>query len=236
MSLYIPHVFMNIGEDRIEKVFEKLRLGKIKHVDFVLKPNGKSSAYVHLDHWYDNVASVNFQERVRNPDKEARIVYDEPWYWVVLENTSQKRATGQRKMYIDLSGLTTPSKINNKPVIPDTPIKKTVFKDRIPISCNYDYESWKVKNSATIKNLNSDFDIESVFKTDDNDMITIDGRYIKTIEDENASLRKALQSKTDENLSVKNEYKHMEHMLNDEIACLRLKVSLLEDQLAVNIV
>jgi hypothetical protein len=226
---------MNIGEDRIQKVFEKLRLGKIKHVDFVLKPNGKSSAYVHLEQWYDNVASVNFQERVRNPEKEARIVYDEPWYWVVLENTSQKRLPRQRKMYIDVSGLNTPS--SSKPVvIPDTPIKKTDFKDRIPISCSYDYESWKIKNNGTIKNLNSDFDIEAVFKKDDNDMISIDGRYIKTVEDENASLRKALQSKTDEMLSLKNDYKHRENMLNDDIACLKLKVSLLEDQLANNLV
>jgi len=222
---------MNIGEDRIQKVFEKLRLGKIKHVDFVLKPNGKSSAYVHLEQWYDNVASVNFQERVRNPEKEARIVYDEPWYWVVLENTSQKKMPRQRKMYIDVSGLNTPS--SSKPVvIPDTPIKKTLFKDRIPISCSYDYESWKIKNSGTIKNLNSDFDIEAVFKKDDNDMISIDGRYINTIEDENTSLRKTLQSKNDEMLSLKHDYKHRENMLNDEIACLKLKVSLLEDQLS----
>lgn len=223
MSIYIPHVFMNIGEDRIKKVFEKLRLGKVKHVDFVLKQNGKSSAYIHLEHWYDNVASVNFQERVRNPDKEARIVYDEPWYWVVLENTSQKRQK-QRKMYIDVSGLKTPP--SSKAItIPDTPVKNK------PISCNYDYESWKLNNPIT---RDVCLDIESLIKEDYNDLMSIDGRYIKTIEDENVSLRKALEDKTKEALRYSYEiaeHNHQINMLNDEISCLKLQVSILKDQL-----
>jgi hypothetical protein len=33
---------------------------------------------------------------------EARVVYDEPWYWIVLENKARKHIPGERKPRIDL--------------------------------------------------------------------------------------------------------------------------------------
>ena len=94
ISLYIPHVFCNIDEARIAHIFDSLLLGKVSHVDFVPKTDrcGKSynAVYVHFNYWYNTVAAANFQEKVRNPEKEARLVYDEPWYWVVLENKSNR--------------------------------------------------------------------------------------------------------------------------------------------------
>jgi hypothetical protein len=121
MSIYIPHVFANILPDVISKTFEDLKYGKVKHIDFVDKmdKNGKMyhSVYVHFEYWYDNVACKNIQERVKNPDKEARIVYKEPWYWICLENTSTTNGnvgnskkisgskTGERKIKINLDDL-----------------------------------------------------------------------------------------------------------------------------------
>jgi hypothetical protein len=92
ISLFIPRVFINIREQRIVKIFHILRIGKVSKIDFVWKRgrNGKpyNSVFVHFDHWYDNTASRNFQARVRDPAQDALLVYDDPWYWVVLENTS----------------------------------------------------------------------------------------------------------------------------------------------------
>jgi hypothetical protein len=92
LSLFIPRVFENIREESIIKVFETLCIGSVNYVDFVQKQgkNGKIyyAAFIHFNHWYDNTASRNFQERVLNPNKEARLVYDDPWYWIVFENTS----------------------------------------------------------------------------------------------------------------------------------------------------
>lgn len=94
ISLYIPHVFKNITSDRIVQIFESLRIGKVNYIDLVSKV-GKNgyyySVYVHFDYWYDNVAARNFQKRVLDPKKEARLVYDDPWYWIVLENTDTQR-------------------------------------------------------------------------------------------------------------------------------------------------
>jgi hypothetical protein len=94
LSLFIPYVFLNITEDRISRVFENNHLGVVDYVDFVRKTdkNGKpyNAVYVHFSHWFNSSAVENFQERVLNPDKEARVVYDDPWYWIVLQNTGAK--------------------------------------------------------------------------------------------------------------------------------------------------
>ena len=89
LSLFIPRVFSNISETRISQTFHKLGYGKVSRVDFVEK-NGATgnykSAYIHFDYWYDNDSSIRFQEKVSDPEREARIVYDDPWFWIVLEN------------------------------------------------------------------------------------------------------------------------------------------------------
>lgn len=96
ISVFIPHMFKNFTGEYIAEVFEKLKIGAVDHVDFVSKVDrsGRSynAAYVHFKHWFDGAIAANFQERVLNPKKEARIVHDDPWYWIVLENTAKKQA------------------------------------------------------------------------------------------------------------------------------------------------
>ena len=97
MSLFIPRVFSTITEERVKKTFESLDLGKVKRVDFVAKLGGYNSVYVHFEYWYNTSTVQNFQDRVRNVDKPARIVYDDPWFWIVLENKTKKYISGARK-------------------------------------------------------------------------------------------------------------------------------------------
>jgi len=107
LSIYIPHVFPNFTTEYIAGVFETLDLGRVDHIDFVAKQdkNGKNynAAYVHFAEWFDGPATEHFQERVINPNKEARIIHDEPWYWIVLENNAKKFEPGARKQTLDLS-------------------------------------------------------------------------------------------------------------------------------------
>jgi hypothetical protein len=109
MSVYIPHVFGNVTKELMIKTIEFQSLGKVNKIDFVEKmgKNGNTynSAFVHFEYWYDNISSVHFQERVKNPDKEARIVYQDPWFWVCFENTGKKHIPGERKERINLKGL-----------------------------------------------------------------------------------------------------------------------------------
>lgn len=110
MSLYIPHVFDNITKEEIIKTFKSQSLGQIKSIDFVSKV-GKNNvpynaAYLHFDYWFNNTAVYNFQEKLKNPEKECRVIYDDPWYWVVLENKTKKHLPYDRKPRIALQDLT----------------------------------------------------------------------------------------------------------------------------------
>jgi hypothetical protein len=99
------------------KTIEFQGLGKVKTIDFVEKmdKNGKlyNTAFVHFDYWYDNISSGHFQERVKNPDKEARIVYKDPWFWVCFENTGKKHIPGERKERINIKDLKELKETNN---------------------------------------------------------------------------------------------------------------------------
>ena len=116
MSIYIPRVFISISKEFIINIFEELKYGKVKQIDFVDKLDSKGviyhAAYIHFEYWYENIACKNFQERIKNPEKEARIVYKEPWYWICLENTSlniknkmKEINSGERKIKINLDDL-----------------------------------------------------------------------------------------------------------------------------------
>ena len=109
ISLYIPRVFINFFKCDIAMIFESLSIGKVKNIDLVLKmgKDGKeyNSAYIHFEYWYDNVAAINFQDRVLDPNQEARLIYDEPWYWIVLENKAKKFIPGEKKARINLGDL-----------------------------------------------------------------------------------------------------------------------------------
>jgi len=123
MSIYIPHVFENITKEHIYYVFEILRIGRISHIDFIMKTSKNkpyNCAYIHFEFWYNNIANINLQEKIRNPEKEARIVYDDPWFWLILENTASKTVEGERKPCINLEyfGLS-----NKKTETVDEPLK-----------------------------------------------------------------------------------------------------------------
>jgi hypothetical protein len=107
MSLYIPHVFGNVTKEMMIKTIEFQGLGKVEKIDFVEKmgKNGKiyNSAFVHFEHWYENISAIHFQERVKDKNKEARIVYKDPWFWVCFENTGKKHIPGERKERININ-------------------------------------------------------------------------------------------------------------------------------------
>jgi len=107
MSLYIPHVFTNFTAEYISNVFNYSNIGIVDHVDLVAKIDKQdkpyNAVYIHFAYWFDNLFAKNFQAEVIDPKKEARIIHDDPWFWIVLENTAKKHVPGARKECIDLS-------------------------------------------------------------------------------------------------------------------------------------
>jgi len=89
LSVYIPRVFNNISSDRIAQVFQNLRLGRVHHVDFVPRVDSDEAkmAFVHFEYWNtNNPACQHLIERIQDPAREARVVYEDPYYWLVLPN------------------------------------------------------------------------------------------------------------------------------------------------------
>lgn len=109
ISLFIPHIFANLSKELVTEVLEyDYKIGKISHIDFVEKTgaDGKpyNAAYVHFEYWNEDMETLQFQQEVLRSEKGYRVVYDTPWFWIVLENKKKPRqVAGYRKPRLDLS-------------------------------------------------------------------------------------------------------------------------------------
>ena len=190
ISLYIPHIFANFSKEFVAGLFADMNIGKVKHIDFVLKvgKDGKeyNSAYIHFEHWYENPEAREFQERVLNQNKEARIVYDEPWYWIVLENKSCKVESGARKPRIDL-GTSHFSPLSNETSLPVSTRLPEIKSLKVAESFNPDdFEEFFEPNEEQEAEMD---EIEAALQEKDKYFMRLDIRYVETIEAENIMLR-----------------------------------------------
>jgi len=112
MSIYIPHVFPNFDKEYIAGVFQNMEIGNVSHVDLVSKMDrqGKAynAAYIHFNYWYTGPSAHNLQAKILDPNQEAKIMHQDPWFWICLENKRKKHVSGERKQIINLA-----------PVLPD---------------------------------------------------------------------------------------------------------------------
>lgn len=213
VSLFIPHVFPNFTKEYVTEAFK--HYGKVNHVDFVAKidRNGApfNSAYVHFDYWFDTCDNYLFQRRLFNPDQEARVYHDNPWYWVVLENKSKKHVSGGRKPCIDLGSasvisVSTPAKPILRRECPGAPVKDQAYSlfvswpegqrqlwqdddDVCPIEAPLsigpnDYPDL-LSDYGADEMLDQMDEIDAELEAEDAALVTIDGRYVQEIEREN---------------------------------------------------
>jgi len=204
ISLYIPHIFANFSKEYVANVFEDQNIGKIKNIDFVSKfgQDGKpfSAAYIHFDNWYENTGSLNFQQKVINPNKEARLMYEDPWYWIVLENKARKVVSGDRKPRIDLGNFPAISTSQVTPVkekkdnCPNAPVKAKSYSQAVDVkSLQASFEAAMDKIDSEMEEVLDEMDaIEDVMEEEDQYLVSIDSRYVDTLEFENMDLRSQL--------------------------------------------
>jgi hypothetical protein len=93
MALFIPRVFPQwINETTLADIFHKQNIGLVYKVSISKKRKEKKdkhpifNAFVYFTAWYDTQVSYNLQQRLTGPQKQARIIYDDPWYWTVFEH------------------------------------------------------------------------------------------------------------------------------------------------------
>ena len=105
LVIYIPRMNTFWGTpEKVKEVFLKQNIGKVSRVDIIKKRVTKQrkrerkhvggdymrSAHVYFKTWFDTEANRNLQARIMDPAKEARVVIDEPWYWLLLESNRNK--------------------------------------------------------------------------------------------------------------------------------------------------
>ena len=216
ISLYIPHVFANISKKMVADTFENLRIGNVKRVDFVHKKSSNgdfNAAYIHFNYWCDNVAACNFKDRVLNPNTEARIVYDEPWYWIVLENKRAKVKSSDRKQRINLEALSKPQVEDEIKMMTNQDFANLFKNQELESSCNQDEEDFRAFCSEISK--------EICCAQEDAAFITLDD-----VMDEIRKLREQLG----EYMEKAGRLEHEFNMLMDEKLCVSNELVWLKEQ------
>lgn len=198
ISLYIPHVFANFDQAYIANAFKNI--GEVNRVDLVGKLDRKgkhyNAVYVHFNHWHNTDFARNFYMKVTNNDEQARLYHDDPWYWIVLPNIAKKHLPGERKETINLEGsqaitsayhVEPPSQVDTScyNVIEPEEIDETtaaVFNDE-PEFEEFDEEFDEELEAAQME------EIEQLMEEEDMHLISIDGRYVHSLEQENTQMR-----------------------------------------------
>lgn len=108
-SVFIPRVFANIGESRIGDVFHEFGIGNVSHVDFKSRPRKQGEpktnmAFVHFKELYDREgeAGKKFREKVEDKEKECKLIYEDPWFWLVLPFEKKERVERPRNTHAQM--------------------------------------------------------------------------------------------------------------------------------------
>lgn len=99
-SVFIPRVFSNIRAERISEIFDTKCIGKVSSVDLISKKNQKGDttqyynmAFVHFDRLYDTDEALTFRREVSDPTMKAKVLYEDPWFWIVLPFEQKEKHT-----------------------------------------------------------------------------------------------------------------------------------------------
>lgn len=120
MSLYIPYVYAyshieQIRCDMMNAIENCYGLGKVSHIDLVLKMDQNSShfyqAYVHFEFWNDTEVARKWQLELNSKPDQAQILYYyigyeinsmRQYHWKVMKNLSKKYVSSERKLSLNI--------------------------------------------------------------------------------------------------------------------------------------
>jgi hypothetical protein len=101
----IPRVFPQwVDEQKMIDIFDQQHIGKVYKVSIIRMPDSKKrnypiyKAFIYFSAWYENEIAYNFQQRILGDRGQARVVYDDPWFWVVFENTQRRLSNADKRM------------------------------------------------------------------------------------------------------------------------------------------
>jgi hypothetical protein len=103
-SIYIPRIETVFNAEFIADIFDRNGIAQVSRV--YIEPyksliknglNKYNRVYIAIKTWHETEAAYNFVERLRNPTREARLVYsDDNWWPVEINNNTTKLASNKR--------------------------------------------------------------------------------------------------------------------------------------------
>ena len=147
LVLYIPHLLEEYAnQEYIQRIFKSLNIGKVEYVHFQnIGTVGNKTAIIYMKEWYCNTVVTNLQEKIKDKHQQARLVHDDPEYWVLLENKDTKEMISEQVAYSDVLNETMKQLVNKMENLSD---KFIAFEKK------YDKMNWTLKlHEANIKYL-----------------------------------------------------------------------------------
>lgn len=189
-SLFIPHIFPNFTRNYVAESFSKI--AEVERVDFVAKQdrygNSYNAAYVHFNMWHPNHFANNILNNIYEKGN-AQFYHDKSkYYWILLPNKAKKYIPGERKHCIDLGEVKSISvmKTPEKPVLKRNQNLDDKFLDELAEMAELNEIDEELRAElAMMDEIDAELDKED---KEDECLISIDGRYVQTIEQENVWL------------------------------------------------
>lgn len=239
ISLYIPRVFLNITQEKIKSAFEGNGIGKVTRVDLISKVPEYNIAYVHFEYWNDTITARNFQSRAREI-KGAKLVYDDPWHWIVLENKATRYEPGARKVRINLGE----PKLNFQiaPALYVDPIDELMSNLRIEeanIEREKEEQQKKEQQKKEQQEKNEDqelmqmlIEMEEIDEELKNEEVSlVEAKYVEMLEANNASMFHQLNMLQQENCQLNKKFNYLQEEHNAGLKVLIAEIHSLRQQI-----
>ena len=98
LSIFIPTMLPYIKPEHIVDLFRNLDIAEVDTIEFADKMAKSTftpykTAHIYFKFWHDTDAARALQANIESATKEkpAKIVYDDPFSWILIKNTRQQQ-------------------------------------------------------------------------------------------------------------------------------------------------
>jgi hypothetical protein len=246
MSLYIPYVYAykhihknieSIEHDMTKAIELGYELGKVSHIDFVLKWDKDFryfyQAYVHFEYWNDTEIARKWQQELNANPEIPQILYYWTGYnvntlrkhhWKVMKNLSKKHVSGNRKLSLNIE------ENKKQEVSVETPQKQMTNKDFSDlVNAPIKKQEKSICDSESLESCAKKIDFSDNFE--EGEQIQTHSDYVERIENRLKFLASTANRLNDEKMELLKEIEILkcEIKMKDSTICyLHLQLNKLE--------
>lgn len=116
-NIYIPRIESIFNAEFIADTFHKNGIAKVSkiYIEPYIEHNKYTitekynRAYINIKYWYNTKSATNFIDRLMNPNREVRLIYDDENWWPIHINNYPEKITYKNNV------LTIFNEISNEP-------------------------------------------------------------------------------------------------------------------------